>query len=85
MYSSSREATGAGAGEAGSHRAVGWLRRHRVLLPGVSVLAKQVAAVWTVAEKRLYATVANATHRADGWLRHDLLDAAAQAAALRPP
>ncbi|MFI1633585.1 Tn3 family transposase [Streptomyces anulatus] len=35
MYSSSREATGAGAGEAGSHRAVGWLRRHRVLLPGV--------------------------------------------------
>jgi hypothetical protein len=33
--------------------AVGWLRRNRVLLPGVSVLARQVSEVRKVAEKRL--------------------------------
>ncbi|GHA81271.1 hypothetical protein GCM10010392_04210 [Streptomyces clavifer] len=33
--------------------AVGWLRRHRVLLPGVSVLARQVSEVRKVADKRL--------------------------------
>ena len=55
------------------NQAVGWLRRHRVLLSGVSVLAKQVAAVRAVAEKRLYATVANATRRADGALPGDLV------------
>jgi TnpA family transposase len=55
------------------NQAVGWLRRHRVLLPGVSVLAKQVAAVRAVAEKRLYATVANAARRADGDLPADLV------------
>lgn len=32
---------------------VGWLRRHRVLLPGVSVLARQVSEVRAIAEKRL--------------------------------
>ncbi|GJF27110.1 hypothetical protein SHO565_76740 [Streptomyces sp. HO565] len=36
--------------------AVGWLRRHRVLLLGVSVLARQVSEVRRVAEKRLHAT-----------------------------
>ncbi|WP_261574656.1 Tn3 family transposase [Frankia gtarii] len=55
------------------NQAVGWLRRHRVLLPGVSVLAKQVAAVRSVAEKRLHATVANAARRADGALPADLV------------
>ncbi|MCQ4083913.1 Tn3 family transposase [Streptomyces sp. RB6PN25] len=54
------------------NQAVGWLR-HRVLLPGVSVLARQVAEVRKVAENRLYATVANATRRADGALPRDLV------------
>ncbi|MFD5199672.1 DUF4158 domain-containing protein [Streptomyces sp. NPDC058375] len=44
---------------------VGWLRRHRVLLPGVSVLARQVSEARKVAEKRLRATVAGAARRAD--------------------
>jgi hypothetical protein len=52
---------------------VGWLRRNRVLLPGVSVLAKQVASVRQVAEKRLYATVAGAARRADASLPADLV------------
>ncbi|MDV9168577.1 Tn3 family transposase [Streptomyces sp. W16] len=55
------------------NQAVGWLRRHRVLLPGVSVLAKQVASVRQVAEKRLYATVAGAARRADASLSADLV------------
>ena len=42
-----------------------WLRRHRVLLPGVSVLARQVVAVREIAERRLDATVARAARRAD--------------------
>ncbi|MEU5845729.1 Tn3 family transposase [Saccharopolyspora shandongensis] len=42
------------------NQAVGWLRRHRVLLPGVSVLARQVSEARAVAEKRLHATVAGA-------------------------
>ncbi|MFJ6438559.1 Tn3 family transposase [Streptomyces sp. NPDC091416] len=55
------------------NQAVGWLRRNRVLLPGASVLAKQVAAVRSVTEKRLYATVANAARRADASLPADLV------------
>ena len=55
------------------NQAVGWLRRNRVLLPGVSVLARQVAEVRAVAEKRLYATVAKATRRADASLPEDLV------------
>ncbi|WP_443065707.1 DUF4158 domain-containing protein [Streptomyces sp. NBC_00557] len=47
------------------HQAVGWLRRNRVLLPGVSVLARQVLQVRTVAQKRLHAAVARAAARAD--------------------
>ncbi|MEU7028938.1 Tn3 family transposase [Streptomyces sp. NPDC046275] len=47
------------------NQAVGWLRRNRVLLPGVSVLARQVSEVRTIAEKRLHATVARAAARAD--------------------
>lgn len=54
------------------NQAVGRLRRHRVL-PGVSVLAKQVASVRQVAEKRLYATVAGAARRADASLSADLV------------
>ncbi|WSV58291.1 hypothetical protein OG282_33965 [Streptomyces sp. NBC_01014] len=42
---------------------VGWLRRHRVLLPGVSVLARQVSEVRVIAEKRLHTTGAKATRR----------------------
>ncbi len=45
--------------------AVGWLRRYRVLLPGVSALARQVSEVRKVADKRLHATVAGAARRAD--------------------
>nr|WP_234332063.1 Tn3 family transposase [Streptomyces sp. NRRL F-5650] len=53
--------------------AVGWLRRNRVLLPGVSVLARQVAEVRGIAEKRLHATVAKAARRADPALPGDLM------------
>jgi len=55
------------------NQAVGWLRRNRVLLPGVSVLARQVAEVRGTAEQRLYATVAGAARRADGALPADLV------------
>ena len=34
--------------------ATGWLRRNKVLLPGVTVLARQVAAAREAAEARLY-------------------------------
>ncbi|OPC77682.1 Tn3 family transposase [Embleya scabrispora] len=54
-------------------QAVAWLRRNRVLLPGVSVLARQVAEVREVAEARLYATVAKAARRADPDLPADLV------------
>jgi hypothetical protein len=54
--------------------AVAWLRRHRVLLPGVSVLARQVAEVRTCAEARLHRTVAGATRRADTSLPGVLID-----------
>ena len=53
--------------------AVGWLRRHRVLLPGVSVLARQVAEVRAVADRRLHATVAKEVRRADAALPRDLV------------
>ncbi|MCX4983925.1 DUF4158 domain-containing protein [Streptomyces sp. NBC_00572] len=53
--------------------AVGWLRRHRVLLPGVSVPARQVSEARTVVEKRLHATVAGAARRADPALPGDLV------------
>jgi hypothetical protein len=52
---------------------VGWLRRHRVLLPGVSVLARQVSEVRVIAEKRLHTTVAKAARRADPALPGDLV------------
>ncbi|MEU9473742.1 Tn3 family transposase [Streptomyces avermitilis] len=55
------------------NQAVGWLRRNRVLLPGVSVLARQVLEVRTIAEKRLHATVARAAQRADPALPVDLV------------
>nr|WP_216377807.1 hypothetical protein [Streptomyces asoensis] len=47
------------------NHAVTWLRKNRVLLPGVSVPARQVSEARTVAERRLYEAVARATHRAD--------------------
>lgn len=55
------------------NHAAGWLRRHRVLLPGVNVLARQVSEVRTIAEKRLHATVAKAALRADPTLPGDLV------------
>ncbi|GGV86285.1 transposase [Streptomyces gelaticus] len=55
------------------NQAVGWLRRHRVLLPGVSVLARQVSEARKVAEKRLHATVAGAARRADPALPGELV------------
>lgn len=45
--------------------AVTWLRKNRVLLPGVSVLARQVSEARTAAERRLYEAEARAAHRAD--------------------
>ena len=55
------------------NQAVGWLRRHRVLVPGVSVLARQVSEIRTIAEKRLHAAVAKAARRADPALPGDLV------------
>ncbi|MDX3225083.1 DUF4158 domain-containing protein [Streptomyces sp. ME19-01-6] len=55
------------------NQSVHWLRRNRVLLPGVSVPARQVAEVRGIAEQRLYATVANAARRADASLPGDLV------------
>nr|WP_254650952.1 DUF4158 domain-containing protein [Streptomyces sp. GbtcB7] len=43
---------------------VGWLCRNRVLLPGVSMLARQVAEVRAIADKRPHATVTRAARRA---------------------
>ncbi|GGV85970.1 transposase [Streptomyces gelaticus] len=53
--------------------AAGWLHRNRVLLPGVSVLARQVAEVRRIADTRLHATVAKAAWRADAALPGDLV------------
>nr|WP_055625793.1 DUF4158 domain-containing protein [Streptomyces hirsutus] len=47
------------------NHAVTWLRKNRVLLPGVSVLARQVSEARTAAERRLYKAAARAAHRAD--------------------
>lgn len=47
------------------NHAVTWLRRHRVLLPGVSVLARQVSEARTASERRLYQAVTRAAHRVD--------------------
>jgi hypothetical protein len=47
------------------NHAVTWLRKNRVLLPGVSVLARRVSEARTAAERRLYEAVARAAHRAD--------------------
>ncbi|MGH3436071.1 MAG: Tn3 family transposase [Sciscionella sp.] len=47
------------------NHAVAWLRRHRVLLPGVSVLARQVSSARSAAEDRLHSSVARAAYRAD--------------------
>ncbi|GHG62923.1 hypothetical protein [Streptomyces griseocarneus] len=45
--------------------AVTWLHKNRVLLSSISVLARQVSEACTVAERRLYASVARAAHKAD--------------------
>ncbi len=55
------------------NHAVAWLRRHRVLLPGVQRLVRDVATVREAAERRLHATVAKAAHRADAQLPGDLV------------
>jgi len=52
--------------------AVGWLRRNRVLLPGVTVLVRRVASARDSAEARLYETVAAAAKRADPQLPRQL-------------
>ena len=46
-------------------QAAGWLRRNRVLLPGVTVLARQVAAARETAEARVYAALVTATRSGD--------------------
>lgn len=50
------------------NHAVTWLRKNRVLLPGGSVLARQVSEARTAAERRLYEAVARAARRADSAL-----------------
>jgi hypothetical protein len=45
--------------------AMGWLRRNRVLLPGVTVLARQVAAAREAAEARLYEALDTAARSVD--------------------
>ena len=46
-------------------QSVAWLRRNRALLPGVSVLARQVSAARETAETRLHTELAGAAHRVD--------------------
>ncbi|GAT70050.1 transposase [Planomonospora sphaerica] len=46
-------------------QASAWLRRHRVLLPGASVLARLVVAVRAEATERLHRRLAEAAHRSD--------------------
>ncbi|MEV0236429.1 DUF4158 domain-containing protein [Nonomuraea sp. NPDC050786] len=49
-------------------QSVAWLRRHRVLLPGVTVLERPVASVREQADERLYATVTRQVERVDAGL-----------------
>jgi hypothetical protein len=56
------------------NHAVTWLRKNRVLLPGVSVLSRQVSEARTAAERRLYEAVTRAAHRADPALALALAD-----------
>jgi TnpA family transposase len=49
-------------------QAVGWLRRNRVLLPGVSVLARLVASIRDAAAERMYQSLAGAAAAADAGL-----------------
>ncbi|MBN6056647.1 DUF4158 domain-containing protein, partial [Nonomuraea sp. RK-328] len=46
-------------------QSVAWLRRHRVLLPGVTVLERLVGSVRERADVRMYAVVAKQVRRAD--------------------
>jgi hypothetical protein len=46
-------------------QAEAWLRRERVLLPGVSVLARLVATIWEDTDQRMYRTLAEAAAGAD--------------------
>ncbi len=54
--------------------AVAWLRRTRVLLPGVTVLARQVASAREAAETRLYEALAESATRVDARLPHQLVE-----------
>lgn len=52
--------------------AVAWLRRDRVLLPGVSVLARRVSTTRKAAETRLYVALSGSAGRVDPRLPHRL-------------
>ena len=49
-------------------RGAAWLRGHKVLLPGASVLARLVSAIRTGQAERLYVSLRSPHHRGPSWI-----------------